>query len=133
MILYDVGIKYIIVLRRKDVKEIIFIKFTKPVIKRLTKTKIKHILKNKDYCTSHITQNIINNINTYTRHSIISEISRYSLINIDKEDLFNCLTDVYNCSKASDFPDIRKILEIYSKYEIVQSYVELRNRVSNLF
>lgn len=130
MILYDVGIKYIIVLRRKDVKEIIFIKFTKPVIKRLTKTKIKHILKNKDYCTSRITQNYIN---TYTRHSIISEISRYSLINIDKEDLFNCLTDVYNCSKASDFPDIREILEIYSKYEIVQSYVELRNRVSNLF
>lgn len=130
MILYDVGIKYIIVLRRKDVKEIIFIKFTKPVIKRLTKTKIKHILKNKDYYTSRITQNYIN---TYTRHSIISEISRYSLINIDKEDLFNCLTDVYNCSKASDFPDIREILEIYSKYEIVQSYVELRNRVSNLF
>ena len=130
MILYDVGIKYIIVLRRKDVKEIIFIKFTKPVIKRLTKTKIKHMLKNKDYCTSRITQN---HINIYTRHSIISEISRYSLINIDKEDLFNCLTDVYNCSKASDFPDIRKILEIYSKYEIVQSYVELRNRVSNLF
>lgn len=130
MMLYDdVGIKYIIVLRRKDVKEMIFIKFTKPVIKRLTKTKIKHILKNKDYTTSHITQNHINNY----RYSILSKISGYCLIYIDKEDLFNCLTDVYNCSKASDFPDIRKILEIYSKYEIVQSYDELRNRMFSLF